>query len=239
MNNPTPTAGWKQATTMTPKLILTLDGAVLKEFILNKPSISIGRRHGNEIQLNDLTVSGRHALVTLSSGEGFIEDLGSTNGTLVNGNYVNKAMLAHGDVVQIGAHQLTYYRDDKVAYEPTMFIRAELEKTQMMPAGKEPAEAPPTKGQPMAAIRVLNGPLANTVMELRKPFNVIGFNGNKMALISRGLRGYSITAVKGVRSRRETDIPVVNGARVESEAQPLKDKDAIQIAGFDMEFFLL
>lgn len=222
---------------MTAKLILTLDGAVVKEYPLDKSSLSIGRRHGNDIQLNDLTVSGRHALITVSGGEAFVEDLDSTNGTLVNGNFISRSLLAHSDVIQVGAHQLTYFREQTKAYEPTMFIRAEMDQTQVLPAHQE--RSPSTKGHPLGAVRVLNGPLANSVMELRKPFNVIGFNGNKMALISRGLRGYTITAIKGVRSRRESDVPAVNGTVVTERATPLNDQDVIRIAGFDMEFYLI
>ena len=45
------------------KLIMTLDGAVIREYPIDKDSLSIGRKHGNDIQLNDLTVSGRHSLI--------------------------------------------------------------------------------------------------------------------------------------------------------------------------------
>ena len=60
------------------KLIMTLDGAVVREYPLEKDSISIGRKHGNDIQLNDLTVSGRHSLIVKMGEHVYVDDLGST-----------------------------------------------------------------------------------------------------------------------------------------------------------------
>lgn len=83
------------------KLIMTLDGAIIREFMIDKDSISIGRKHGNDIQLNDLTVSGRHALITSLGEDTYIDDLGSTNGTLLNGARIAKSVLTHGDIIQV------------------------------------------------------------------------------------------------------------------------------------------
>ncbi len=83
------------------KLILTLDGAVIREYPIEKDSLSIGRKHGNDIQLNDLTVSGRHALIVSMGEHIYVDDLGSTNGTLMNGARVTKTLLKHGDVIQV------------------------------------------------------------------------------------------------------------------------------------------
>ena len=72
------------------KLILSLDGAVLKEFSLNKERITIGRKPQNDIQVYNLAVSGEHAAIITILNDSFMEDIGSTNGTLVNGNPVKK-----------------------------------------------------------------------------------------------------------------------------------------------------
>ena len=82
------------------KLIMTLDGAVVREYPIEKDSISIGRKHGNDIQLNDLTVSGRHSLIVKMGEHVYVDDLGSTNGTLLNGARVAKTLIKHGDVIQ-------------------------------------------------------------------------------------------------------------------------------------------
>ncbi len=218
------------------KLILTLDGAVVREYPVDKDSISIGRRHGNDIQLSDLTVSGRHALFTVLGDHVYVEDLGSTNGTLVNGARITKSVLKHGDVVQTGNYQFTYYDDEVEQYEPTMFIKAEIEETQVMPDRVNSGEG--IKGSPLGAVRVLNGPLAKKVLELRKPFNTLGFNGVKMAVIARDNDGYSIAGLKSNKLRRASDLPMVNGNSIGLERTPLKDHDVIELAGTQMEFFL-
>ena len=224
---------------MQSKLILTLDGEIVSEFPLTDHSVSIGRKHGNDIQLNDLTVSGRHALITTTTPtQYYVEDLGSTNGTLVNGNHIKKTELKHGDIIQIGHHQFTYMSEGATSYEPTMFIKAEMDETQMvLPEWESRVES--IKGQPLAGLRTLNGPLARTVMELRKPFSTVGFQGKKLALISRGLDGYTISEVLTSKSRRTTDHPLLNGEPLGPAPKELKPKDIINIAGFEVEFYLI
>lgn len=224
---------------MTSKLILTLDGEIINEYPVADQSISIGRKHDNEIQLNDLTVSGRHALIsTLHPDQIFVEDLGSTNGTLVNGNHIKKVALHHGDIIQAGHHQFTFFTKGEAKYEPTMFIKAEMDETQMvLPEWESSIES--IKGQPLAGLRTLNGPLARTVMELRKPFSTVGFQGKKMALISRGLENYSICQVPDTKSRRGTDHPILNGEQLSQVPVELKPGDIINIAGFEVEFYCI
>lgn len=65
--------------------------------------ISIGRTEDSTIVLNQSNVSRKHAIITqLDSGEIFIEDLNSTNGTFVNGNKITKVKLSNNDIVKIG-----------------------------------------------------------------------------------------------------------------------------------------
>ncbi len=224
---------------MNSKLILTLDGEIINEYPLETETLSIGRKHNNDIQLNDLTVSGRHALVSQpQTDQFFAEDLGSTNGTLVNGNHIKKVALRHGDIIQMGHHQFTYLDEGNTQYEPTMFIKAELDETQMVLPDWESREES-IKGQPLAGLRTLNGPLARTVMELRKPFSTIGFQGHKMALISRGLDNYTISLVPASKDRRSSDFALLNGEKLGLAAIPLKPKDVISISGFEVEFYFI
>jgi pSer/pThr/pTyr-binding forkhead associated (FHA) protein len=224
---------------MKSKLILTLDGEIINEYPLESDTLSIGRKHDNDIQLNDLTVSGRHAMIGNPQTDFvFVEDLGSTNGTLVNGNHIKKITLKHGDIIQIGHHQFTYLCEDGAQYEPTMFIKAEMDETQMVLPDWESREES-IKGQPLAGLRTLNGPLARTVMELRKPFSTIGFQGHKMALISRGLDEYTISPVPGSTNRRSSDKPLLNGEELGPSPIALKPKDVINISGFEVEFYYI
>lgn len=111
------------------KLILSLDGLVLKEIPLNKERTTIGRRPGNDIQIDNLAVSGEHAVIVTILHDSFLEDLGSTNGTLVNGNLVKKHFLHSNDVIELGKYKLKFVGEPSAPtsaedYEKTMLIRA-------------------------------------------------------------------------------------------------------------------
>lgn len=220
---------------MGSKLIMTLDGAVVREYPIDKDSISIGRKHGNDIQLNDLTVSGRHALIVTMGEHVYVDDLGSTNGTLLNGTRITKTLLMQNDVIQIGNYQLTYFDDEEQEYEPTMFIQAEMEDTQVMNTAQ--SIRPGMKGEKLAGVKILNGPLAKKVLELRKPFNTIGFNGIKMAMIARNTNNYTISSLRSNKLRRASDVPMINGKQLTTEAIRLNDQDIIELAGTQMKFF--
>ena len=222
---------------MTAKLIMTLDGVILKEIGVTRDSLSIGRRTGNDIQINDMTVSSRHALLTTIGNDTFIEDLGATNGTMVNGNYINKLLLMHGDIVQIGTHQFTYFAEEEAEYEPTMFIKAEMDETRIMP--NTPPITSDMKGIPLGAARLLNGPSANIIMEMRKPFNTIGYKGVSMAIVTRGLNGYTIAAYRGKNGQVLHHVTMLNGENIDFVARQLCEHDIIDVAGFQMEFIYL
>ena len=96
-------------------LTLTLrhKGLALKEFELAKERITIGRRSDNDIQLDDPTTSGIHAVITLTPDPYLdgafavaIADFNSTNGLFINDKRVQHAHLTPGDIVRIGHHEL-------------------------------------------------------------------------------------------------------------------------------------
>ena len=94
-----------------PKLILSMDGLVLKEIVLNKERISIGRKAHNDIQIDNLAISGSHAVITTILDDAFLEDQNSTNGTYVNGQPVKKHALQNNDVVELGKYRIKYVKD--------------------------------------------------------------------------------------------------------------------------------
>ncbi len=113
------------------KLILSMDGLVLKEIPLTKERTTIGRKPHNDIQIDNLAVSGEHAVIVTILNDSFLEDLGSTNGTVVNGNPVKKHFLQNNDVVELGKYKLKFIGDaapagaggDKADFEKTMVLR--------------------------------------------------------------------------------------------------------------------
>jgi len=215
------------------KLVVTLDGAIINEFFINKDTISIGRKLNNDIQLSELTVSGNHSVIQSTDDETIIKDIASTNGTLLNGVRISKSKLKHGDIIQIGNYQFAYHAAQDV-YEPTMFIKAEVEDTKGNIEKFVPIE---TTNMPLAGVRVLTGPLKSKVLELRKPFNTIGFDGEKFAIIARNPDGYTISALNDDKLKRESDIPVINGSSIGKNFKKLKDHDVIELLDTQIEFF--
>jgi hypothetical protein len=90
------------------KLILSLNGIIQGEYALNKERILIGRKPDSDIRIDNLAVSSKHALIVTILDDSFLEDLGSTNGTYVNGKLIKKHALKNGDVIGLGKHELKY-----------------------------------------------------------------------------------------------------------------------------------
>ncbi|MCL4688814.1 MAG: FHA domain-containing protein [Burkholderiales bacterium] len=142
------------------KLILSVDGQVLKEHVLSKERTLIGRKPHNDIQIDNLAVSGEHAAIITILNDSFIEDLGSTNGTMVNGKPIKKHFLQANDVIEIGKHKLKYFND-----APSQASAADFEKTMIIrspakPAAPPPAAAPAAPAAP-AAERVSSDTVTN------------------------------------------------------------------------------
>ncbi len=112
------------------KLILSMDGLVLKEIPLSKERTTIGRKAHNDIQIDNLAVSGEHAVIVTILNDSFMEDLGSTNGTLVNGNPVKKHFLQNNDTIELGKYKLKFIQEQGAQpaaaaadFEKTMVLR--------------------------------------------------------------------------------------------------------------------
>lgn len=232
------------------KLILSMDGLVLKEIGLNKERLSIGRKPHNDIQIDNLAISGEHAVIVTILNDSFLEDLNSTNGTLVNGQQIKKHILRNNDVIELGKYKLKYMGGDEVGaasgdFEKTTMLRpgmaklaSEMQLASASPtrsnvgAAPQPMPTPPAPSIPAAAIQLLNGPNAGKELELTKTLTTLGKPGLQVAVIARRPHGYFITHVEGKQ------FPVVNGEVLDAQAHPLGDHDVIEIAGIKMEFFL-
>ena len=234
---------------MPAHLILSLNSSVLGEFPLNKERITLGRKPENDIQVDNLAVSGQHAAIITILNDSFLEDLDSTNGTFVNGKLVKKHALKNGDVISIGKHELKYVNDEASGeddFEKTMVIRPGMASHAAAAAKAESSTAPteqgattdqpykaPTEGQlPLGKIQVLSGPGAGKELELRKALITLGRPGVQVAVITRRPQGYFITHVEG-------QPPVINGQAIGSQAHALSDHDVVELAGVKMEFFVM
>ena len=94
-------------------ILLVLKGAGAgARFLLDAVETKIGRDTSNEIQLDDITVSRSHAMITKKDGYS-IKDLGSLNGTYLNAIAVRETTVNAGDEIQIGKYHLTLFIGDK------------------------------------------------------------------------------------------------------------------------------
>jgi len=131
------------------KLILSMDGLVLKEIPLTKERTTIGRKPHNDIQIDNLAVSGEHAVIVTILNDSFLEDLGSTNGTVVNGNPIKKHFLQNNDVIELGKYKLKFIGDaapaaagEKADFEKTMVLRPSQMKAAAAAAAEQAKAAP-------------------------------------------------------------------------------------------------
>lgn len=242
------------------KLILSMESTVLKEIPLNKERTTIGRKPHNDIQIDNLAISGEHAVVITILNDSFLEDLGSTNGTFVNGQSVKKHFLQNGDTIELGKYRLKFVSElpqqtNAADFERTMILRPGAAKPAAAapaapaaapdPSSTSPGVAPPAaaatttaapaaapQALPLGAIQLLSGGNAGKEMELTKTLTTLGKPGVQVAVIARRPHGYFITHVEGA------SFPVVNGKALDAQAHQLADHDVIELAGVKMEFFL-
>src|SRR4051794_39446219 len=107
-----------------PKMIVSIDGVVIKEVQLTKDRTTLGRRPYNDIVIDNLAVSGEHAVLQLMGSEVYLEDLNSTNGTYVNGKAVKKQLLQNNDTVEIGKYKIKFVNEvPGASFEKTMIIK--------------------------------------------------------------------------------------------------------------------
>lgn len=119
------------------KLILNHEGAVIREYPLKGERTTVGRKPHNDIHLEDPTVSGEHAAF-LNLQNFYVEDLGSTNGVILNGKRVTKRQLTNGDIVRIGRHEFKFVDEVTNQFDQTVIIpSAPAPVTTATPAAKK------------------------------------------------------------------------------------------------------
>jgi hypothetical protein len=218
-----------------PKMIVSIDGVVIKEVQLSKDRTTLGRRPYNDIVIDNLAVSGEHAVLLMNGNEVYLEDLNSTNGTYVNGKAVKKQLLQNSDTIEIGKYKIKYVNEAPGAnFEKTMIIKpgsmppaAPVQpRAPAAPAAAVPEPAAPARG----AIKVLSGAAAGREVALVKVVTTIGKPGVAVASITKRPHGFVVSHVEGA-SR-----PSVNGTVIGAEPVPLRHGDLLELAGTQMQF---
>jgi pSer/pThr/pTyr-binding forkhead associated (FHA) protein len=215
-----------------PKMIVSIDGVVIKEVQLTKDRTTLGRRPYNDIVIDNLAVSGEHAVMQMSGTDVSLEDLNSTNGTYVNGKAIKKQALQNGDTVEIGKYKIKFVHDgvaDK--HEKTVVINAGSPAAQAKaPAAAAAAPAMAGGSTAAASIRVVSGAAAGREVPLVKVVTTIGKPGVAVAAITRRPHGYVVALVEGATK------PTVNDVPLGTEAIELHSGDFIELAGTRMQF---
>jgi pSer/pThr/pTyr-binding forkhead associated (FHA) protein len=246
------------------KLILSMDGLILKEITLSKERTTIGRKPHNDIQIDNLAVSGEHAVIVTILQDSFLEDLGSTNGTVVNGQPVKKHFLQNNDIIELGKYKLKYMNEAPAAQAKA----ADFERTMVLRPGpvKAAASAAAPAAAPAAATAGAGRSFGDTVVSQGAPTAPVaaappatqknaalqllsGPNAGKELELTKPLTTLGKPGVQvAVITRRPqgffithvegASFPVVNGKPIDAQAHGLNDHDVIELAGVKMEFFL-
>jgi len=201
----------QRETAAIPKLVLSTQDRLLRQIVISKPRLTIGRRPYNDIMLDDLTVSGEHAVLHTTAGESVVHDLKSRNGTLVNGEPVMQRALVDGDRIEIGIYRLRYV-------------------VERLPGDAESTVVDEPFG--LAEVRVLSGASAGTTLRLERAITSIGNGAAQVAVVARRRNGYHITHLEG------PTYPLVNGESIGLIAHPLAHEDLIELAGTIFQFRL-
>ena len=210
-----------------PKLTVMTDGVVIKEIELNKPRTTLGRRPYNDIVIDNLAISGEHAVLLLQDGQVTIEDLNSTNGSYVNGKAIRSAPLRDGDLVEIGRYKIRF--EQSVTAPAAALVNttaASLAEPPSMPLAS-PSHAPMP-----ARIRVLAGPAAGREAPLLKEVTTLGQPGIAVVSITQRDGGYQLARLAGNAT------PKINGKELGSAPVSLHDQDLIELAETRLQFLL-
>jgi len=241
---------------MTCKLVLKFKDTVISECPLDQEETTIGRKPDNTIHIDNLAVSGRHARVLRIGNKAILEDLNSTNGTMVNNKKVTKHILQHGDTIQVGKHTLVFVNLQEKPLEPVEASAApeeegdHMDKTMILsPQARSemmtsPGGAHTATNMPLGAVQIIAGPQAGKTMELSASLTSLGKGdsckikvkgltvGKQAAVITRRPTGYHIAHLEGMARTK------VNGEGVSDQPRTLNDGDIIELGDVKMEFFI-
>ncbi|HEY6084572.1 MAG TPA: FHA domain-containing protein [Nitrospira sp.] len=221
------------------KLLVKLQGQGSRVIDIQGDNFLIGRKTTNDLPIDDHTVSGQHAKIMKVQSVYFLQDLGSTNGTLVNGKSIERHQLRDADVITIGQHRIIF--QEPVTHETAQPQGSEhLDRTMVISSKSSPASSPTIS----AKVLVTDGKTDRLEYHLTKPVNVIGardgaairltawFAPKSAAQISQKGGSYFVSLAPGGKRL------LVNGKEVVGQQQ-LKNGDQIEVAGILLTFYLV
>lgn len=215
------------------KLTIKFNDVVIDQIVLKQGDMNIGRRPGNDIVLDNMAVSGAHASIFTIGEDSFVQDLNSTNGTLVNNKRITKHHLADGDVVTIGNHSLTYINEKAVKATPDLaktVILSAPKQEDLAAAAKSAAKAGDAPKQ--ASIFILSGTNNGKRIDIVQPITNLGRGGKRAGAISRNGHRYILSPGD------EGEKLLLNGVKIGKNGEDLKNGDIIEIGDARMQFYL-
>lgn len=222
------------------KLVVSQNGVVEGHYFLDKTRFTLGRMPESDIYLNHPSVSNMHAVIVTMSNDHILEDIGSTNGTLVNGEKIDKHILQNNDVLELGIYQLKYVNQRATSdmdFDKTMITTVALTEHDnvspqpMLATAVSSARAVKTSF-PLGGVKHLKGEFAGHEILIEAPLKTFGRPGTQLLMISRRPRGYYITHVEGRR------MPRINGKSIGTQAVLLNARDRVEIGDLELEFYL-
>jgi pSer/pThr/pTyr-binding forkhead associated (FHA) protein len=245
------------------KLILSMDGVVLHEYVLDKERMTIGRKPHNDVVIDNLAVSGEHAAIVTILNDSFLEDLDSTNGVVVNGAAIKKHFLQANDIIEIGKYKLKYINEQQGAQATA----EDFEKTMVLRAPVKPQAEIPQSGTVEAdgmAAHVATGVFTAPTPQPIAPPPVQPASAQPRAaalqILSGSNAGRELDLVKSlttlgkpgvqvaVLTRRPhgyfithvegVNYPSLNGKVLNDQPHQLNNHDIIELVGVKMEFYL-
>lgn len=220
------------------KIILTKDGKLLQEIALKKERITIGRRPHNDIVIEDVAISGEHAVIALGFNDVLLEDVNSTNGTQVNGQPIRKHFLQNQDVIELAGYRLLYVADAGEHEENSASrgdsARCAVNLDQMLnnisPQRRGAVTASDIKRHSGCVLRLLTGTDAGKEITIEKPLTTVGQPGLQIAAVARDEGGFYLSHVEGdVR-------PLINGHSVGTGLCAISHGDVIELVGARLKF---
>lgn len=226
------------------KLVVTSPAGNESHYFVDKDRLTIGRGAECDIALSDAAASKQHAAIVTVGLDHVLQDLGSRNGTAVNGKRIETHVLQNEDLVEIGESRIRY-RNRRASLESdlerTMIYNTTLPGgattgvlTGRTPAANDAASAAVARAArtrfPLGAVRGLAGRHAGAELTLERPIATFGAREAGLAVIRRRPHGYFIAFVAGAAR------PKVNGAVVGAEPRELAPGDLIEVGGERLQF---
>ncbi|MCB1888353.1 MAG: FHA domain-containing protein [Rhodocyclaceae bacterium] len=221
------------------KIVLSHDGEIIEQRVLPESRLTIGRSADCDLSIDSGEISGEHAAIITVVNDHFLEDLGSTNGTLVNGKRITRHLLENNDVIFLGSYRIKYMNvaSSGVGFDRTQIIapvrpQVSPANTQVVPAALDSAAAS-TKATrsrfPKGRLVVVEGPRAGSEVAIDGVLVPVGHEGKSLGVINRRPLGLFLTQVSGKPVR-------VNTRPLGADPVQLKNGDEI-IAGDERALF--